>query len=106
MNGPEKRTDLKAVRRWTFVTNHALVLLFVARHPRITAREISLKLEITERAVRKVIADLKEAGYIKITREGRTVEYVVNHVMSMRHPTQREVAVGDFLKKLKTISTF
>jgi predicted transcriptional regulator of viral defense system len=97
-----KQKELKTVKRWTFLTNHALVLLFVARHHRITARELSLELGITERAVRTIIADLEEAGYLQKIREGRTVKYDVNHDMPMRHPTQQDVAVGNFLETLRT----
>jgi len=95
-----KQKDPKAVKQWTFLTNHALVLLFVARHPRITARELSLEVGITERAVRTIIADLARAGYFEKTREGRTLKYDVNHDMPMRHPTQQAVAVGDLLETL------
>ena len=102
MNGSAKRKELKAVKQWTFLTNHALVLLFVARHHRITARELSLEVGITERAVRTIIADLEETGYLQKSREGRTVKYDVNRDMPMRHPTQQDVAVGDFLETLRT----
>ena len=102
MIGSAKRKELKAVKQWTFLTNHALVLLFVARHQRITAREISLEVGITERAVWMIIADLEEAGYLQKCREGRTVKYNVNHDMPMRHPTQQDVAVGNFLETLRT----
>jgi len=97
-----KRKEHKMAKQWTFLTNHALVLLFVTRHHRITAREISLEVGITERAVRTIIADLEEAGYLQKNREGRTVKYDVNHDMPMRHSTQQDVAVGDFLETLRT----
>ena len=97
-----KQKEFKTVKRWTFLTNHALVLLFVARHHRITARELSLELGITERAVRMIIANLEEAGYLQKIREGRTVKYDVNHDMPMRHPTQQDVAIGNFLQTLRT----
>jgi predicted ArsR family transcriptional regulator len=89
-----------AEKQWTFLTNHALVLLFLARHPRITARELALEVGITERAVRTIIADLEAAGYIGKTREGRQVKYDVNHQMPLRHRTQQDTAVGDLLQTL------
>lgn len=95
------RNEFKVVKQWNFLTNHALVLLFVARHHRITARELSLEVGITERAVRMIIADLEESGYLQKRREGRTVKYDVNHHMPMRHPTQQDVAIGDFLETLQ-----
>ena len=85
---------------WTFLTNHALVLSFLAKHPRITARELSTAIGITERAVRRFIADLHAAGYITKKKEGRGVRYRINPDLSLRHNTFREVAIGDFLESL------
>lgn len=96
-----KPKEQKTVKQWNFLTSHALVLLFIARHHRITAREISLEVGITERAVRTIIVDLEEAGYLQRSREGRTAKYDVNHGMPMRHATQKDVAVGDFLETLR-----
>ena len=85
---------------WTFVTNHALVLSFLAKQPRITAREMSSQIGITERTVRKIIADLDAAGYITKKKQGRGVRYRINPELSMRHDVNREIAVGDFLRAL------
>ncbi|HEY95864.1 MAG TPA: helix-turn-helix transcriptional regulator [Dehalococcoidia bacterium] len=85
---------------WTFLTNHALVLSFLARHPRITARELSAVIGVTERAVRRFIADLQDAGYISKKRVGRGVRYDINPDLPLRHETYREMAIGDFLKAL------
>jgi predicted transcriptional regulator len=88
------------LNKWTFVTNHAVVLSYAARHPRITAREMAHEIGITERAVRKIIKDLVDAGYLSKTREGRGVSYCVRRNLSMRHRTQKEKMVGDLLKLL------
>jgi DNA-binding transcriptional ArsR family regulator len=88
------------VNQWTFLTNHALVLSLIARNPTVTALEMAMAIGITERAVRKVIAELAETGYISKNREGRGVRYHVNSSMPLRHPTHREVAMVDFLKAL------
>ena len=85
---------------WTFLTNHALVLSFLARHPRITARDLSAAIGITERATRKIIADLDAAGYITKKREGRRIRYRINSELSLRHETHRDTAVGEILKVL------
>ena len=85
---------------WTFLTNHALVLSTVAKYPRIKALEISQAIGVTERAVRKFIADLEAAGYITKTREGRGVRYSVNSHLPLRHATHRDRMVGDFLEAL------
>ena len=85
---------------WTFLTNHAIVLSFLAKHPRITARELSTDIGITERAVRRFIADLYAAGYVTKKREGRGVRYRINPDLSLRHNTYQEMAIGDFLESL------
>jgi len=85
---------------WMFLTNHALVLSFLAKHPRITARELSTAIGITERTVRRFIADLHAAGYITKKKEGRGVRYRINPDLSLRHDTFREMAIGDFLESL------
>jgi predicted transcriptional regulator len=85
---------------WAFITNHALVLSFIAKQPRITARELSMTIGITERAVRKIIADLDAAGYISKKREGRRIRYRIDPELSLRHDAHQEIAIGDFLEAL------
>jgi predicted transcriptional regulator len=85
---------------WAFITNHALVLSFIAKQPRITARELSMTIGITERAVRKIIADLDAAGYISKKREGRRIRYRIDPELSLRHNAHQEIAIGDFLEAL------
>jgi predicted transcriptional regulator len=85
---------------WTFITNHAAVLSVLAKHPRITAREISQEVGITERSVRMIINDLEQGGYISKIREGRGVRYLVDFKRPMRHKTQQDVAVSHLLSIL------
>lgn len=88
------------MREWTFLTNHALVLSHIAHHPRVTARDLSNAVGITERASRKIIADLLNEGYITKKREGRGNRYRINPDLSLRHPSHGETAVGDLLETL------
>jgi len=83
---------------WKFLTNHTIVLSYLSIHPRITARELSNAVGITERATRKIIADLLQAGYISIEREGRRNRYRVNPNLPLRHPGLEETAVGYLLE--------
>lgn len=85
---------------WTFLTNHALVLSVLAKNPRITGRELSETVGITERATRKIIADLEAEGYITKRKEGRRIKYRINPDLPMRHETYDDTAIGDFLKAL------
>ena len=56
---------------WGFLTNHAHVLIQIAREPRSTVREIALTAGITERAAISVLHDLRRAGIVCTQREGR-----------------------------------
>jgi DNA-binding MarR family transcriptional regulator len=85
---------------WKFLTNHALVLLYLAKHPRITARELSMSIGITERAVRKIVADLEGKEYFKKEKEGRRVRYSVNPKLPFRHKTQQDKSIGKLLEVL------
>lgn len=60
---------------FSFITNHGLVLLAIARSRRGTTRELSEAVGITERAIHRIIGDLEKAGYITRTRVGRHNEY-------------------------------
>lgn len=86
--------------KWTFITKHAVVLSLIARNPRITALELGSAIGMTERAIRKLIADLYEADYIRKKREGRGVRYRINPDLPLRQETHREIGVGAFLESL------
>lgn len=86
--------------RWMFLTNHAMVLSCLAKHPRITGRELAAEVGITERATRKIIADLEAEGYIAKKKVGRRIRYRINPDLSLRHETYQDTAIGDFLKAL------
>jgi hypothetical protein len=80
--------------KWTFLTNHAIVLYFLTKHPLITGRELSGLVGITERRVRNIISDLDSAGYIKRSKEGRQVRYKINLNSPFRHHTQKDKMVS------------
>jgi DNA-binding transcriptional regulator PaaX len=86
--------------KWTFVTNHALVLVYLANHTRITALALSSSIGITERAVRKIIADLEAEGYISKEKEGRRVKYSINKKLPLRHQTQQDKSIHRLLQVL------
>ncbi len=64
--------------KWTFITNHGLVLGYIARNPRSTARTIAQAVGITERTTHKIIAEMEEAGYISRKKTGRQNQYQIN----------------------------
>ena len=85
---------------WRFLTNHGMVLSYLSRHPRITAHDLADAIGITERATRKIIADLLDEGYVTKRREGRRNRYRVNPALTLRHPIHSETAIGDLLQAL------
>ena len=86
---------------WTFITNHGAVLALIGQRPQITAREIALELDITERTVLRIIKDLEEAGYLTRERIGRENHYQVNLNKPLRRQDQLTVTVGEVLKSLE-----
>lgn len=87
--------------QWTFLTNHAQVLLSIARNREATAREIALQVGITERAVQRILRDLHDAGYITHTRYGRQNRYEINADAPMRHPAQQGHPVRELIDVLR-----
>ena len=85
---------------WTFLTKHAVALGILAKNPRITALDLAGELGMTERAVRKLIAELYEAGYIRKKREGRRVRYSINPDKPLRQEVHNEVPVSSLLETL------
>ena len=85
---------------WTFLTNHAHVLLCITDEPDIRGRDIGARVGITERATQTIIADLVAAGYIRRRREGRRNRYSVDPDGPMRHPLDHGHTVGELLTAL------
>ena len=88
---PERETT------WTFLTNHALVLISISQDPNLRIREIAGIVGITERAAQQIVRDLEEAGYLSVTKSGRRNSYKINANRSLRHPLQRHYSVRDLL---------
>lgn len=85
---------------WTFLTNHAHVLVCIARQPDVRLRDIAAQVGVTERAVQAIVADLCEDGYVERTRIGRRNHYTVHPELRLRHPVERGRNIGDLLDVL------
>lgn len=86
--------------KWTFLTNHAQVLLCIARNQRATAREIAATVGITERAVQRILQDLEADDYISRFRDGRQNYYKIHPERPMRHPAQQGHVIHELLTLL------
>jgi predicted transcriptional regulator len=87
-------------RGWTFLTNHAHVLLCLSHGEVLTARELGVRIGITERAVQVILSDLTEGGYRKKKKEGRRNLYTVNPKGRLRHPLESHHTVGQLIDAL------
>src|SRR3954449_1564065 len=85
---------------WVFLTNHAHVLLCVARDPQSRARDIAEQVGITERATQRILADLIADGYVTRTKVGRRNHYEVNPRGRLRHPGFRDLPIGPLIDVL------
>ncbi|MEV0407020.1 winged helix-turn-helix domain-containing protein [Actinoallomurus sp. NPDC050550] len=84
-------------KTWTFLTNHARVLVEITRNPSSRLRDIAAAVSITERAAQTIVTDLEEAGYITRTRVGRRNHYSVDPTRPFRHPADADHRIEGLL---------
>ena len=85
---------------WTFLTNHARVLLCIARDPRARLRDIAASLDITERGAHGIITDLTRAGYLSKQRDGRRNRYQIRAHLPWPEPAGPDRTIGEVLDVL------
>jgi DNA-binding transcriptional ArsR family regulator len=93
-------TPRTPVTGWTFLTNHAHVLVCLAADPAARLRDVAERVGITERAVQHIVADLEEGGLLTRTREGRRNRYTLHLGIPLRHPVEAHVQVGELLESI------
>ena len=98
MSNPDRSTG-----NWTLLTGHGHVLVEIAREPGARIRDIAAAVDLTERTVQAIVADLEAAGYLVRTRVGRRTMYAVNQDSLFRHPAQDGHRVGPFLALLSGV---
>jgi len=82
---------------WSFLTNHAGVLLCIANDPGIRLREIGDTIGITERAAHRIVGELADAGYLTRQRNGRRNHYEIQTHLRLPDPLARGKKVSDLL---------
>jgi len=82
---------------WTFLSNHAHVLLLVAKDPEIRLRDVAQRVGITERAVQRIVADLEADRYLERERQGRRNRYKVHHDLPLRHPIEAHQRIASLI---------
>lgn len=84
-------------RTWTFLTNHARVLIAIAEAPGIRLRDVATRIGITERAAQRIVAELETAGYLSHEKAGRRNRYRLRSDAHLRHPLERDIEIGELL---------
>ena len=82
---------------WSFFTNHARVLICIARDPGVRLRDLAATLGITERSAYGIVADLAEAGYVVKDKDGRRNRYRVEAHLPLPESIGRERTIGEVL---------
>ena len=83
---------------WTFLTNHAHVLLVVAADPQARLRDIAERVGITERATQLIVSDLAHEGYLVKERVGRRNRYTLAAGLPLRHAAESGHSVDELVK--------
>ena len=89
-----------ATPSWTFLTNHARVLLCIAHDPGARLRDIAAGLDITERTAYGIVSDLAQAGYIVKQKDGRRNRYEIQAHLPLPEPSSQERTLGEVLALL------
>jgi predicted transcriptional regulator len=82
---------------WTFLSNHAHVLILLGQEPDLRMRDLAERVGVTERAVQRIIGELSHEGYVEVHKEGRRNRYVVCRERRLRHPIEGNVTIGALL---------
>ena len=85
---------------WSFLTNHARVLVCIAHDPGMRLRDIATTLGITERSAFGIVADLTTAGYVIKDKDGRRNRYSIQGHLLLREDLGREQTLGELLAVL------
>ena len=85
---------------WSFLTNHARVLVCIAHDPGVRLRDIAKTLDITERSAYSIVTDLTASGYVVKLKDGRRNRYRIQAHLPLREAITQERTIGEVLDVL------
>lgn len=85
---------------WTFLTNHAHVMVALALDPDMRVRDLADAVGITERAAQRIVGELVDAGYLRREKHGRRNRYHLDASRPLRHPLEGHHTIGRLLNVL------
>jgi DNA-binding transcriptional ArsR family regulator len=89
--------------QWSFLTNHARALLFIAKDPDVRLRDLADALDVTERTAYGIVVDLTAAGYLLKEKEGRRNRYSIQTHLPLRDRIVPEKTIGEVLSLLADV---
>ena len=85
---------------WSFLTNHARVLVCIAHDPGVRLRDIATTVGITERSAYSIVTDLTAGGYVVKDKDGRRNRYQIQSHLPLREAITQERTIGEVLDVL------
>ena len=85
---------------WSFLTNHARVLVFIAHDSDARLRDLADAVGVTERAAYGIVADLAEAGYVVKEKSGRRNRYHIQDHLPLPDSLIQQRTIGEVLELL------
>ena len=86
---------------WTFLTNHAHILICLARNPDMVLKDVAAMVGVTERAVQRIVSELEQGGYIDREKDGRRNRYRLMLSKSLRHPVESNCDLRSLVNLIK-----
>ena len=90
---------------WSFLTNHARILVCIAHDPGVRLRDLAATVGITERSAFAIVTDLTAAGYVVKAKDGRRNRYQIQGHLPLREAIGRERTIGEVLDVLADTGT-
>ena len=90
---------------WSFLTNHARVLLCIAHDPGVRVRDLGAMVGVTERSAHTIVTDLVDAGYVVKDKAGRRNRYRIQEHLPLRDPITQERTIGEMLALLVGVNS-
>jgi DNA-binding IclR family transcriptional regulator len=89
---------------WSFLTNHARVLVCIAHDPGMRLRDIATTVGITERTAFGIVDDLIAGRYVDKVKDGRRNRYTIRTELPLGENVGRERTIGEVLDLLVDVT--
>jgi DNA-binding transcriptional ArsR family regulator len=94
------REDTGSHQSWRLFCSHGTLLFYAACHPGCTTSEIADALALTQRTVWGLIGDLRRAGLLIVSRQGRRHTYTINRSGRFPDPLISHLTLGQALEAI------